>query len=88
MTKLPVFVRSLVARQVTSATRPSWAPTATQWPMLNGFSLWIASPAKALPRVSCSAKPITTALTAEVVRILSPKAKVAISMRMPMTIAS
>ena len=67
MTKFPAFVRSLVARHVTSATRPSWSPTRIHCPTWNGRSLWMASPAKALPSVSCSAKPITTALTAEVV---------------------
>ena len=58
MTKLPDFVRSFVARQVTSATRPSKSPTRIQWPTWNGFSLWIASPANAFPSVSCSAKPM------------------------------
>ena len=48
-TKLPALVRSLVARQVISATRPSKSPTLIQWPTLNGRSLWIARPAKALP---------------------------------------
>ena len=66
-TKLPLFVRSFVARHVTSSTRPSNSPTRTQWPTWNGFSLWIARPAKALPSVSWSAKPSTTALTADVV---------------------
>ena len=56
--------------------------------MLNGFSLWIARPAKALPSVSCSAKPSTTALTADVARNLSPNAKVATIINRPMTIAS
>ncbi len=38
-TKLPAFVRSLVARQVTSVTRPSNSPTRIQAPTRNGFSL-------------------------------------------------
>ena len=46
---------------------PSCSPTLTQCPTWNGRSLWIARPAKALPSVSCSAKPMTTALTADVV---------------------
>ncbi len=59
-----------------------------QLPIRNGFSLWMASPANALPSVSCSAKPTTTALTAEVVSSLSSKTNVAISTNRPMTIAS
>ena len=52
------------------------SPTRIQWPTLNGFSLWMARPAKALPSVSCSAKPITTALTADVVRAAGSKTNV------------
>ena len=39
MLQLTGPMRSFVARHVTSATRPSWSPTLTQWPTLNGFSL-------------------------------------------------
>jgi hypothetical protein len=38
-TWLPDFVRILVARHVTSVTRPSKSPTRIQWPTRNGFSL-------------------------------------------------
>ena len=78
-TKLPDLVRSFVARQVTSATRPSKSPTRIQWPTLNGRSLWIARPANAFPSVSCSAKPTTTALTADVVSSCSFQTNVATS---------
>ncbi len=88
MTKLPDLVRSFVARQVTSATRPSNAPTWIQWPTWNGFSLWMASPANAFPSVSWSAKPMTTALTAEVVSSVSCQTNVATTTRLPMTMKS
>ena len=44
---------------------------ADPWPTRNGFSTWIARPAKRLPSVSCSAKPTTTAPTADVVSSFS-----------------
>jgi hypothetical protein len=58
-TKLPALVRIFVARHVTSLTIPSTPPIVTQWPTRNGFSIWMASPAKRLPSVSCSANPMT-----------------------------
>ena len=71
MTKFPAFVRIFVARQVISLTMPSLPATFTQCPTRNGFSIWIARPAKRLPRVSWSANPITTAPTAVVAKIRS-----------------
>ena len=65
---LPDFVRIFVARHVISRTDPSWLPTVIQWPTRNGFSIWMASPANALPSVSCKAKPMTAATMADVVR--------------------
>ncbi len=87
-TRLPALVLSLVARQVTSLTRPSNDPTETQCPTRNGFSTCMASPANMLPRVSCRAKPITTALTAVVVRNFSCMTTVATTRNRPMTIVS
>ena len=86
--KLPDLVRSRVARQVISATRPSKSPTRIQWPTLNGRSLWMERPANAFPSVSCRAKPTTTAPTADVVSNCSLKTNVATMIRAPMTIAS
>ena len=77
ITKLPALVRIFVARHVISLTMPSLPPIVTQCPTRNGFSIWMASPAKRLPSVSCSAKPITTALTAVVARIFSCRISVA-----------
>ena len=65
ITKAPARVRSLVARQVISSTTPTCSPTRIQWPTRNGFSIWMARPAMALPSVSCSAKPTTTAPAAD-----------------------
>src|SRR3954463_1085952 len=48
----------------------------------------MARPANALPNVSCSAKPMTTALTAEVVSSLSWNTSVATRTRSPMTMKS
>jgi len=85
---LPVFVRSFVARHVTSLTTPSKLPTPTQWPTRNGFSTWIARPANMFPSVSCSAKPMTTAPTADVVRNFSCITTVATIRNRPMMIVS
>ena len=88
ITASPLLVRSLVARQVISTTRPSSAPIRTHWPTRNGFSTWMARPAKMLPSVSCSAKPMTTAPTADVVRNFSCITLVPITMKIPMMIVS
>ena len=84
----PILVCSFVARQVTSSTRPSWPPMLTHWPTRNGFSIWMASPAKRLPSVSCRANPTTTAPTAEVASSCSRMMRVAMTPNSTSTTAS
>ena len=88
ITASPLFVRSLVARHVISTTRPSSDPIRTHWSTRNGFSTWMARPANVFPSVSCSAKPMTTAPTADVVRNFSCITLVPITMKIPMMIVS
>ena len=54
----------------------------------NGFSTWIARPANMFPSVSCSAKPMTTAPTADVVRNFSCITTVATTRNSPMMTVS
>ena len=63
MTGCRAFVRSLVARHVTSATRPSWSPTRTRVPDVKRLFALDGEAREGVPSVSWSAKPSTTALT-------------------------
>jgi hypothetical protein len=88
ITKFPAFVLIFVARHVTSLTCPSMSAIRTQCPIRNGFSIWIARPAKRLPSVSCKAKPMTTAPTAVVAKMRSCRMIVATSAKRVMTMVS